>query len=144
MTSKSLEEPMATGLEAMSAEQRLRGLSLEERLVGLARDELEQVVVLAHDKLAELDTMRRPTMKYDELIQKSLEELMEPVLEAMPAEQRLEGLAPEQRLQGLAPEQRLQGLTPEQLSEGLTPEQLAATIDALPAEVREQIKRRLH
>ena len=65
-------------------------------------------------------------MKYYELMQKSLEELMEPVLEAMPVEKRLRGLAPEQRLQGL------------------TPEQLAAAIDALPAEVREQLKRRLH
>jgi hypothetical protein len=83
-------------------------------------------------------------MKYYELMQKSLEDLMEPVLEAMPVEKRLRGLTPEQRLQGLAPEQRLQGLTPEQLSEGLTPEQLAATIDALPEELREQLKRRLH
>jgi hypothetical protein len=74
-------------------------------------------------------------MKYYEMMQKSLEELMEPVLEAMPAEQRLRGLTPEQRLQGLTPEQRLQGLTPEQL---------AATIDALPAELREQLKQRLH
>jgi hypothetical protein len=74
-------------------------------------------------------------MKYDELMQKSLEELMEPVLDAMP---------PEKLVRRLTPEQRLQGLTPEQLSEGLTPEQLAATIDALPAEVREQLKRRLH
>ena len=74
-------------------------------------------------------------MKYYEMMQKSLEELMEPVLEAMPVEKRL---------RGLTPEQRLEGLTPEQLREGLTPEQLAATIDALPAEVREQLKRRLH
>jgi hypothetical protein len=74
-------------------------------------------------------------MKYYELMQKSLEELMEPVLEAMPAEKLLRRLTPEQRVQGLTPEQRVQGLTPEQL---------AATIDALPAEVREQLKRRLH
>ena len=65
-------------------------------------------------------------MKYYELMQKSLEELMEPVLAAMPVEKLRERLTPEQRL------------------EGLTPEQLAATIDALPAEVREQLKRRLH
>jgi hypothetical protein len=83
-------------------------------------------------------------MKYYEMMQRSLEELMEPVLEAMPAEKRLQGLTPEKRLQGLTPEQRLQGLTPEQRLQGLTPEQLAATIDALPAEVREQLKRRLH
>jgi uncharacterized membrane protein len=65
-------------------------------------------------------------VKYDELMQKSLEELMEPVLEAMP------------------PEKLVRRLTPEQLSEGLTPEQLAARIDALLGEVREQLKRRLH
>lgn len=47
-----------------------------------------------------------------------------------------ERLTPEQRLEGLTPEQQFRGLAPEQLREGLTPEQLAATIDALPAEVR--------
>jgi hypothetical protein len=82
-------------------------------------------------------------MKYDELMQKSLEELMEPVLEAMPVEKRLRGLTPEQRLQGLTTEQLREGLTPGQLLEGLTVEQLAATINALPTEVREQIKRHL-
>jgi len=73
-------------------------------------------------------------MKYYELMQKSLDELMEPVLEAMPVEKRLRGITPEQRLEGLTAEQRI---------EGLTAEQIAATIDALPAAVREQIKRRL-
>ena len=60
-------------------------------------------------------------MKYDEMMQKSLEELMEPVLEAMPPEKLLRKLTPEQRLHGLTPEQLNEGLTPEQRLQGLTP-----------------------
>jgi hypothetical protein len=37
----------------------------------------------------------------------------------------------------------VKALTPEQLLAGLTPEQLAEALDALPPEVREQIKQRL-
>jgi hypothetical protein len=126
-------------------------------------EEARRVYTLLKAQVEQFRKARGPAaMKYDEMMQKSLEELMEPVLETFSPEQRLRGLTPEQRLQGLTPEQRLQGLTPEQLREqltpeqlregltpeqrlqGLTPEQLAATIDALPAEVREQLKGRLH
>jgi hypothetical protein len=117
-------------------------------------EEARRVYTLLQAQVEQFRKARGPAaMKYYEMMQKSLEELMEPVLEAMPVEKRLRGLAPEQlrerltpeqRLQGLTPEQRLHGLTPDQLREGLTPEQLAATIDALPPEVREQLKRRLH
>ena len=117
-------------------------------------EEARRVYTLLQAQVEQFRKARGPAaMKYYELMQKSLEELMEPVLEAMPVEKRLRGLAPEQlrerltpeqRLQGLTPEQRLHGLTPDQLREGLTPEQLAATIDALPEELREQLKRRLH
>lgn len=87
------------------------------------------------------------TMKDYELAQLSLKELLMPTLERM-AEEEPEKLAkmipPEQRIAGLTPEQRLAGLPPEQRLAGLTPEQLAQMVDALPPDVREQIKRRLH
>jgi hypothetical protein len=59
-------------------------------------------------------------------------ELMDAVLDTLPAEQRLAGLAPEQRLAGLAPEQRLAGLAPEQRLAGLDRDHQAL---ALPDEV---------
>jgi hypothetical protein len=69
------------------------------------------------------------------------EELMEKLLDALPAEQVLSHYAPEQRLAGLPPEQRLAGLPPEQRLAGLPPEQRLAGLDrdhqalALPVEV---------
>ena len=74
-------------------------------------------------------------MKDYELAKMSLEELLQPFVEGLPPERRLAGIAPEQRLAGLTPEQRLAGLTPDELAEAL---------EALPPEVREQIKKRLH
>jgi hypothetical protein len=59
-------------------------------------------------------------------------ELMDKMLETLPAEQRLAGLSPEQRLAGLDPEQRLAGLDPEQRLAGLDRDHQAL---ALPAEV---------
>jgi hypothetical protein len=72
-------------------------------------------------------------MKYAELAKKSLDELMQPVLDAMTPERRLAGLAPEQRLAGLTPEQRLAGLTPEQIERALA---------ARPPDARKHAKRR--
>jgi hypothetical protein len=69
------------------------------------------------------------------------EELMEKLLDTLPAEQVLSHYAPEQRLAGLPPEQRLAGLPPEQRLAGLPPEQRLADLDrdhqalALPVEV---------
>jgi hypothetical protein len=60
-------------------------------------------------------------------------------IQAMPIEERLAGLSPEQLLAGLTPEQRLAGLAPEQVI-------LALPLDVLrvlPAEVQEQIQKRL-
>src|SRR5215510_3727274 len=68
-------------------------------------------------------------------------ELMDRMLDALPAEQVLSHYAPEQRLAGLPPEQRLAGLPPEQRLAGLPPEQRLAGLDrdhqalALPVEV---------
>ena len=93
-------------------------------------------------------------MKYAELAKKSLEELMQPVLDAMTPERcsvlsgpahpssRLAGLAPEQRLAGLAPEQRLAGLAPEQRLAGLTPEQIERALAARPRAAGKHAKRR--
>ena len=64
-------------------------------------------------------------MKDYELAKISLAELMQPFI------------------RGLTPEERLAGLTPEEIAKALTPEQLAQALEALPPEVREQIKKRL-
>jgi hypothetical protein len=69
------------------------------------------------------------------------EELMEKLLDSLPAEQVLSHYAPEQRLAGLPAEQRLAGLPAEQRLAGLSPEQRLAGLDrdhqalALPVEV---------
>jgi hypothetical protein len=44
----------------------------------------------------------------------------------------------------LPPEQLAKAFTPEQLAKAFTPEQLTKILEALPAEVREQIKQQLH
>jgi hypothetical protein len=81
-------------------------------------EEARRVYSLLQAQVEQFRRRRGPAaMKYYELMQKSLEELMEPVLEAMPVEKRLRGLTPEQRLQGLTPRQVLEGLTPEQIEE---------------------------
>jgi hypothetical protein len=79
---------------------------------------------------------------YKELMDKMLDTLpAEQVLSHYAPEQRLAGLDPEQRLAGLDPEQRLAGLDPEQRLAGLDPEQRLAGLDrdhqalALPVEV---------
>jgi len=59
-------------------------------------------------------------------------ELMDRMLDALPADQVLAHSAPEQRLAGLAPEQRLAGLPPEQRLAGLDRDHQAL---ALPVEV---------
>ena len=73
-------------------------------------------------------------MKYEELMQKSMDELMDPLLEAMTIERRLRGLAPEDVAKALGPEQLAKALG-RRLDE-LTPQQLE--------ELQEQLKRRLH
>ena len=95
-------------------------------------------------------------MKDYELAKMSLSELLLPVFERMaqeepqklakmlPPEQRVAGLTPEQLATVLTPDQRVAGLTPEQLATVLTPDQLTKTLEALPPELREQIKQRLH
>jgi hypothetical protein len=53
-------------------------------------------------------------------------------------------IPPEELVKALTPEELAKALTPEQLAKALTPEQLTEFLDALPLEMREQIKRRLH
>ncbi|HZF50915.1 MAG TPA: hypothetical protein VE093_19785 [Polyangiaceae bacterium] len=76
-------------------------------------------------------------MKDYELAKMSLSELLLPVVERMAQEE------PQKLAKMIPPEQIVKALTPEQLLAGLTPEQLAEALDALPPEVREQIKQRL-
>ena len=77
-------------------------------------------------------------MKDYELAKMSLSELLLPIFERMAQEE------PQKLAKMLTPEQLVKALTPEQRLAGLTPEQLAEALDALPPEVREQIKQRLH
>ena len=77
-------------------------------------------------------------MKDYELAKMSLSELLLPVFERMAQEE------PQKLAKMLPPDQRVAGLTPEQLATVLTPEQLTKTLEALPPEIREQIKQRLH
>src|SRR5436190_16198607 len=59
-------------------------------------------------------------------------ELMDKMLDTLPAEQVLSHYAPEQRLAGLPPDQRLAGLPPEQRLAGLPPEHRLAGLDRAP------------
>jgi hypothetical protein len=90
-------------------------------------EEARRVYTLLQAQVEQFRKRRGPAaMKYYEMMNKSLEELMEPVLEAMPAEKRMRGLSPEQRI------------------EGLSPEQIATALNALSPEEKEELKRRLH
>ena len=77
-------------------------------------------------------------MKDYELAKMSMAELMQPTLERMVEEE------PQKLARMIPPEELAKALTPEQLAKALTPEQLTEFLDALPLEMREQIKRRLH
>ena len=81
-------------------------------------------------------------MKDYELAKMSLSELLLPIFERMAQEE------PEKLARMLPPEQLAKALTPEQLAgmltTMLTTEQLTKTLEALPPEIKEQIKQRLH
>ena len=104
-------------------------------------------------------------MKDYELAKMSLAELLQPTLErmaeeepeklgklltperlarALTPEQIAGALTPEQIAGALTPEQIVGALTPEQHAKALTPERLMEFLQALPPELREQIKRQLH
>jgi hypothetical protein len=90
-----------------------------------------RTVFSRNDSLDEQKTCFHPlsSVRHD---MEGYQELLERLLNGLPAEQRLAGLAPEQRLAGLAPEQRLAGLAPEQRLAGLDRDHQAL---ALPVEV---------
>lgn len=135
-------------------------------------EEGRRVYSLLRDQVEQLRRSRgSEPMKYEEMMQKSLDELLAPVIKAMPLEQRLALITPEelasiltpeqiaaaktpeqlaealklaQLARALTPAQLTKALTPEQILEALTPEQLMKVIDAMPEDAREQLKRRLH
>jgi hypothetical protein len=85
-------------------------------------EETRKVYALLQNQVEQFRRIRGATaMKDYELAKMSLDELLAPIVE-----------------------RRLREATPEQLAKMLTPEQLTKTLEALPPEVREQIKRRLH
>ena len=77
-------------------------------------------------------------MKDYELAKMSLAELLQPTLERMAEEE------PEKLGKLLTPDRLARALTPEQIAGALTPERLMEFLQALPPELREQIKRQLH
>jgi hypothetical protein len=107
---------------------------------GLPLDKEERkVYALLQNQVEQFRKIRGETaMKDYELAKISLEELLLPAVERMAQEE------PEKLARMLPPEQLVKALTPEQRLAGLTPEQLAEALEALPPEVREQIKQRLH
>jgi hypothetical protein len=95
-------------------------------------EEARKVYALLQNQVEQFRKIRGETaMKDYELAKMSLDELLQPAVE--------------RRLQQLSPEERVAGLTPEQIAKLLTREQLAKTLEAaLPPDVWEQIKQRLH
>jgi hypothetical protein len=74
-------------------------------------------------------------MKHYELAKISLEELMKPIAQEH---------TPEKIAALYSPEQLVAALTTEKLAQTLTPEQLTKLLEALPPDVLEQVKQRLH
>ena len=111
-------------------------------------EEARKMYTLLLNQVEQFRKFRGETaMKDYELAKMSLSELLLPVVERMAQEepQKLaKMIPPEQRVAGLTPEQRVAGLTPEQLAKILASDELAKALEALPPEVKEQIKQRLH
>lgn len=85
-------------------------------------EESRKVYALLQNQVEQFRKLRGPaSMKDYELARISLDELLQPLVE--------------KRLQEMPSEQRLAGVTPEQL---------VKYVEALPPDVREQVKRRLH
>jgi hypothetical protein len=102
-------------------------------------EEARKVYALLQNQVEQFRKLRGETaMKDYELAKMSLAELLQPTVERLAQEE------PEKLAKMLTPEQRVAGLTPEQLAKMLTPEQLTKTLEALPPEIKEQIKQRLH
>jgi len=155
------------GVEAGAASKR----SLTERMLytfsrafltdpsgGLPLDEeTRRMYALLHNQIEQFRKIRGAiAMKDYKLAKMSISELLQPTLERMAEEEpeklgklltpeRLaRALTPEQIAKALTPEQHAKALTPEQLAKVLTPEQLTEFLQALPPELRDQIKRQLH
>jgi hypothetical protein len=121
-------------------------------------EETRKVYTLLQSQVEQFRRIRgAEAMKDYELAKISLKELLWPAVERLareepgklarilPPEELAKALTPEELAKALTPEQRVAGLTPEQRVAGLTPEQLAKTLEAaLPPELWEQIKQRLH
>jgi hypothetical protein len=101
-------------------------------------EEARRVYALLQNQVEQFRKSRGETaMKDYELAKMSLSELLQPTVERLAQEE------PEKLAKMLTPEQRVAGLTPEQRVAGLTPEQLTKMLEALPPEIKEQIKQRL-
>lgn len=114
---------------------------------GLPLDaEARRVYALLQNQVEQVRKIRGAfVMKDYELAKMSLEELLRPVLQEYTPEKIATTFTPEQLVGALTPEQIAKTLTPEQIAKALTPEQIAKVLEAaLPPEVWEQVKQRLH
>ncbi len=110
---------------------RLPKAFLSDPLGGLPLDEeARKMYTLLLNQVEQFRKIRgEAAMKDYELAKMSLSELLLPVVERMAQEE---------------PEKLAKMLPPEQLVKILTSDEFAKTLEALPPEVKEQIKRRLH
>jgi hypothetical protein len=137
------------GVETGKASQRGR---TERLLYGFSRlfladpcgvlpldEEERRVYALLQNQVEQFRRVRGVmAMKDYELMKMSLDELLQPAVE-----RRLQELTPEQIVKTFTPEKLVKAFTPEQIAKSLTPEQITEMLEALPSEVRMQIKRRL-
>jgi hypothetical protein len=111
-------------------------------------EEVQMLYALLQNQVEQFRKSRgEGAMKDYELAKMSLAELLGPTVERM-ADEEPERLAkiltPERLAKMLTPEQRVAGLTPEQFATMLTSDDLAEKLEALPPEIKEKLKQRLH
>jgi hypothetical protein len=117
-------------------------------------EESRKVYALLQNQVEQFRKVRGETaMKDYELAQISLEELLRPIVKRFTPEQLArtftpeeiaKAFTPEEIAKAFTPEQIARAFTPEQLVKAFTPEQIAKTLEALPPDVWEQLKKRLH
>jgi len=118
--------------------------SIIERLAELG----EAALARCHYVVQQVQQFRKEEdMAMQETLTKTLkefdEELVDRIVQGLPAERRLRGLPPEEVLRVVPPEERLRGLPPEERLRGLSPEQrLAGLSEQEAARMRELLERK--
>ncbi len=105
--------------------------SIIERLAELG----EAALARCHYVVQQVQQFRKEEdMAMQQALTKTLkefdEELVDRMVQELPAERRLRGLTPEERLRGLPPEEVLRVVSPQERLRGLSPEEVAAALSA--------------